>query len=304
MERENENSDALFPAVKISIVTPSFNQAAYLEAALRSVLEQDHQPLEYVVVDGGSGDGSAEIIRQYADRLAWSVSEPDGGQYDAINRGFARTSGEIMGWLNSDDMLAPWALSVVAEIFETLPEVEWLTSLAQIRWDARGRAVRCLPQRGFSRAGFFAGENLPRAGAFSTGWIQQESTFWRRSLWERAGGRVGAEWKLAGDFELWSRFWQHAKLCGVETPLGGFRFHGEQKTGAGHRTYLEEAESALAARGGRRHRLARRILRRCAQESCPRALRGWAARMGLLHPVKIVRHQRRTSRWEIVTAWN
>lgn len=290
--------------MKISIVTPSFNQAAFLEDAMRSVLDQRDAELEYFVMDGGSTDGSAEIIRRHADRLAGWASERDSGQYDAINRGFARSTGEVMGWLNSDDMLAPWALSVVAEIFETLPQVEWITSLAQLRWDARGRAVRCLPQRGFSRVGFLAGENLPRSGAFSTGWIQQESTFWRRSLWERAGGRVGAEFALAGDFELWARFWKHAELHGVETPLGGFRFHGDQKTGAGHERYLTEAERALASHGGKRHGAAKRTLRRWAQESCPRKLRGWAERAGLLHPVKLVRHQRRTGRWEIVTASN
>lgn len=290
--------------MKISIVTPSFNQAAFLEEAMLSVLAQKHAALEYFVMDGGSTDGSAEIIRRHGDRLAGWVSEPDGGQYDAINKGFARSTGEIMGWLNSDDMLTPWALSIVAEIFEMLPQVEWITSLAQIRWDARGRAVRCLPQRGFSRAGFFAGENLPRRGAFSTGWIQQESTFWRRSLWERAGGRVGAEFALAGDFELWARFWKHAELHGVETPLGGFRFHGEQKTGAGHERYLAEAERALAGHGGQRQGTLGQKLRRWAQESCPRGLRGWAARAGLLYPVKICRHDRATAHWEVVETSN
>ncbi len=284
----------------LSIVTPSFNQAAFLDEAMRSVLDQDHAPLEYIVVDGGSTDGSADIIRRHAPRLAWWTSEPDDGQYDAINRGFARSTGEVMGWLNSDDKLCPWALSVVAEIFETLPEVEWLTSLAPLRWDARGRAVRCLPQRGFSRAGFLAGENLPGRGGFSTGWIQQESTFWRRSLWERAGGRVGAEFKLAGDFDLWARFWKHAELVGVETPLGGFRFHGDQKTGAGHTAYLAEAERSLAAQGDRRRG---HFLRRWATESCPRPLRSFAAKAGLLHPVKICRHNRRTERWEVVRDW-
>jgi hypothetical protein len=290
--------------LKISIVTPSFNQAPFLEAALLSVLEQKHAPLEFLVVDGGSTDGSPAIIRKYAERLAWSVSEPDGGQYDALNKGFAHSTGEIMGWLNSDDQLTPWALSVVAEIFEALPEVEWLTSLAQIRWDAKGRAVRCLQQQGFSREGFLAGENLPAAGAFSTGWIQQESTFWRRSLWERAGGRVGANFRLAGDFDLWARFFELATLFGAETPLGGFRFHGAQKTGSGHERYLAEAEQVLAAHGGCRYGGAYAPLRRWAQESCPRGLRTLAGRAGLLYPVKICRHERTSGEWKIVTSWN
>ncbi|MGV3531524.1 MAG: hypothetical protein ACO1QR_04085, partial [Chthoniobacteraceae bacterium] len=137
-----------------------------------------------------------------------------------------------------------------------------------------------------------------------TGWIQQESTFWRRSLWEKAGGEVGARFRLAGDFDLWARFFEHAELYGVETPLGGFRFHGEQKTGAGHATYLEEAETILREQGGARHGVLRRALRRLGHESCPRQLRGMAVRAGLRYPVKICRHSRRSGMWEVVTSSN
>jgi glycosyltransferase involved in cell wall biosynthesis len=289
--------------MKISIVTPSFNQGRFLEEAMLSVLSQDHPEVEYIVVDGGSTDGSREIMQKHAPRLAWHVSEPDGGQYDAVNKGFAHATGEIMGWLNSDDKLTPWAGSVVSEIFEALPEVEWLTSLAQLRWDARGRAVRCLAQRGFSRAAFRGGEYLPKPGMFSSGWIQQESTFWRRSLWERAGGRVGADFRLAGDFELWARFFCHAELYGVEAPLGGFRFHGEQKTGGGHEKYLEEAERALALHGGARYGKLRGILRRWACRRPPGPFREVARRAGLLYPVKTCRHQRSSGAWKIVASW-
>jgi glycosyltransferase involved in cell wall biosynthesis len=289
--------------MKISIVTPSFNQCRFLEDSMLSVLSQGYPELEYIVVDGASKDGSPEIVRKYAERLAWWVSEPDTGHWDALHKGFAHSSGAIMGWLNSDDKLLPWSLNIVAEIFETFPEVEWLTSLAQIRWDARGRAVRCLPQPGFSRAGFLAGENLPRPGAFSTGWIQQESTFWRRSLWDRAGGHFRADFPLAADFELWARFFCHAELYGVETPLGGFRFHGEQKTGAGHERYWEEGERIIASLGGGRPGPAHRFLRRWAHRTAPGPLRELARRIGLLYPVKICRHQRATGAWRIVNTW-
>jgi len=113
----------------LSIVTPSFNQAPFLGETIASVLDQNYSAREYIVIDGGSADGSVDIIRQHADRITYWVSKPDRGQYDAINKGFGRASGEIMAWINADDMYAPWAFSVVGEIFATHPEVEWLTSL-------------------------------------------------------------------------------------------------------------------------------------------------------------------------------
>jgi glycosyltransferase involved in cell wall biosynthesis len=274
-------------SLKLSIVTPSFNQVRFLEAAMLSVLDQRPAAaaVEYVVMDGGSTDGSAEIIQRHADRLTHWQSEKDGGQYDAVTRGFTHTTGEIMGWLNSDDLYCPWAFAVVAEIFEILPDVQWLTTTTQIRWDAAGRAVRTLHVPGYSRGGFRRGEYLPVSGQFSLGWIQQESTFWRRSLWEKAGGQIGAGYPLAGDFELWARFFQHAGLYAVETPLGGFRFHGDQKTGGDRADYLAEAERALLAHGGVRHGALGRALRR----------RGW-----LRQPASIVRHHRQSGAWRVV----
>lgn len=283
--------------MRISLITPCLNQERFLEQTIRSILDQQYADLEYIVVDGKSTDGSTGIIQKYADRMAHWESEPDTGMYDALQKGFNRATGEIMGWLNADDLHAPWALSVVAEIFEALPEVEWLTSLMPLRWDARGRAVRCLPHGGYAKRAFFAGEYLPRPGAHTDGWIQQESTFWRRSLWERAGSRVATDLRLAGDFELWARFFEHAVLYGVETPLGGFRFHGAQLTGSSQEKYVAEAMAVLDGRGFRESNM----LSNFARRNCPPPL---AQRLGLLRPVKVCRHHKVRGVWTVVESLN
>lgn len=273
--------------MKFAIVTPSYNQDRFLEAAMLSVLDQSGVDIEYVVMDGGSTDGSRAIIERLAARLTHWESAKDGGQYDAITRGFAHTSGDVMAWLNSDDMLVPGALATVAEIFEQFPEVQWLTTTTQIRWDAAGRIARVLNVPGYTRDGFLAGEYLPRSGHFSVGWIQQESTFWRRSLWDKAGAQIGKAYPLAGDFELWARFFEHAELHAVEVPLGGFRFHGDQKTGGDRADYMTEAERALVAHGGRR----------------PRSILEWMRRHRFrTRTAKVVRHNRHGGLWELKTA--
>ncbi len=239
------------PTPKISIVTPSFNQGAFLSETLRSVLDQNYPNLEYVVVDGGSTDNSVDIIEQHAVRLAWWVSEKDAGQYDAINKGFARMSGDVMAWINSDDKYLPWTFSLVAEIFANRPEVQWLTSCYPLYWDSAGQVVNCLHYDGFNRKAFLRGAYMSDMPWWTRGWIMQEATFWRRSLWERAGGRIDTSLSIAADFELWARFYQHAELFGVGVPLAGFRVHKTQKTASQMETYRREAEEILRRLGGR-----------------------------------------------------
>ena len=225
------------------------------------------------------------------------MSERDGGQYAAVASGFARTSGEILGWLNSDDACVPGALSVVGEIFAQFPQIEWLTTTRPLFWDARGRAVRCEALPGFSRSGFLAGEHLPKEGSFGSGFIQQESTFWRRSLWEKAGGFDPA-FPLAGDFALWARFFEHAELFGIDAPLAGFRLHNEQKTGHRFAEYTREAEAALAKYGGAHSGSMRFVLRECARRM-PAVCWPTLARLGVMHRSRGVTRDLRRGVWTI-----
>jgi hypothetical protein len=239
---------------RISVVTPCLNGARYLEAAILSVVGQRYPNLEYVVIDGGSTDASVEIIRRHESALAGWVSEPDRGQAHALNKGFARTTGEIMGWLNTDDVLHPGSLWLLARTFRAFGEIEWLTGQASFV-EPGGATVIVEPPPRWSRLGFLAGDYR---------WIQQESTFWRRSLWDRAGSRLSEHHSLACDFELWVRFFRHARLHSSFGLVGALRLHPDQRTRRSMDVYEREAHEIIGAEQ-----------RRLLDEGMPQDSDGW-----------------------------
>lgn len=242
---------------RISIVTPSYNQGIYLEECIDSVLSQNYPNLEYVIMDGGSTDNSVGIIRKYEKYLAYWQSKPDGGQYDAINEGFKKTTGEIMAWLNSDDKYHHHALFKVAYIFTRCKTVEWMTG-RYTKWDKDGDVswihLENLPV--FSRERYLKRD-------YKEPFIQQESTFWLRSLWERASGRLRTDLKFAGDLELWVRFFRFAPLQRVDMLIGGYREHGNQKAVLFRDMYIEEAKGVLDEEIRRFHQEAYKEICRC-----------------------------------------
>ena len=231
---------------RITVVTPSFNQGKFLDAAIQSVLSQNYPNLEYIIIDGGSADDSVNVIKKYERYLTYWCSEPDGGHYEGVNKGFARATGEVMAWLNSDDMYCPWAFKTIATIMTEVTEVEWVSTLQPGGWDAEGYCTGFGSLAGFAKEAFLDGGYLPSPNRPTIGWIQQESTFWRRSLWQKVACRIDTEFQLAGDFELWSRFFLHSSLFGVTCPLAGFRAHANQRSSAALQ-YRAEAERSLVA---------------------------------------------------------
>jgi GT2 family glycosyltransferase len=286
-------------SMKISIVTPSFNQNTFLDRAMRSVIGQEVEDLEYLVIDGGSTDGSVGTVKSYAARLAFWRSRPDKGYADALNEGFARSSGEVMGWLNSDDMLTPWALRAVETIFRALPEVEWITTLYPLVMNEEGVVIAARQNEGYSAKAFYRGRNVPLAPRFYTSVIQQESTFWRRSLWERAGAHLDDGLRMAGDFELWARFFRHAELYAVGVPLGCFRFQKQSFTSSAMADYLNECRTVLRRYGYRNPTAVETTVRRVAR-FLPRRLYPLT---GLAYPVTKIRQEGRGSEWIISREW-
>ncbi|QWR78765.1 glycosyltransferase [Candidatus Magnetomonas plexicatena] len=224
---------------RITIVTPSFNQAAFLEECIVSVISSGYPNLQYIVMDGGSTDGSLEIIHRYEKYLSHCQSAPDGGQYEAINEGFKLADGEIMGWINSDDKLHPGALWTVAKVFTVNKDVQWIMGRPTV-WTENGKLASVLdPIPKWCRGFYLEGKIGPPH-------IQQESTFWRSELWENAGGCIDSSLKYAGDLELWARFFRHTSLYSVDAIISGFRARTGQKTcGQGIDLYNEEAELIL-----------------------------------------------------------
>lgn len=188
------------------------------------MLGQRYPGLEYIVMDDGSTDGSSDILSKYSKHFSQYVKGPNRGFGAVLHDGLTRCTGEIMAWLNSDDLYLPGTLHTVAEIFRDCPEVDWLVG-SSLRCDDESRVIETTAVEGFSRTLFFSGRYLGGHPNWNGRWVPQESVFWRRSLWEKAGGYFLKERLQYGDFELWTRFWQHADLHALPLPLAVYRIH-------------------------------------------------------------------------------
>jgi len=202
----------------VSIITPSYQQAAYLEQTIRSVLDQDYPNLEYIVIDGGSTDGSLEIIRRYEDRIARWISEPDSGQTDAINKGFSIAQGSILAWLNSDDLYYPGAVSAAVRCFQQRPQAGLVYGNADYV-DEDGLVIGRFPaaQTNYRklRRGFVH--------------IPQQAAFFRADLWKKVGP-LDPTFYFAMDYDLWVRLAAETEVHFHPELWAAFRLHKQAKS--------------------------------------------------------------------------
>ncbi|MET4608593.1 glycosyltransferase involved in cell wall biosynthesis [Bradyrhizobium sp. JR4.1] len=287
---------------KISIVTPSFNQGRFIESNILSIQNQNYPALEHIIIDGGSTDETLLKLERHKEQLTSIVSEKDDGQYHAINKGFSLATGDVLAWLNSDDVYIPGALRVVGEIFRKFPQIEWRTTRLPLAIEEDGTPIKATPVHGFTRAGFLKGENLPGLGWPATCYIQQESTFWRRSLWEQAGGRLDTNYRMAGDFDLWARFFEHAELYSVDVPIGCFRRHADQRTSTTFTKYVEEAKAIFARAGGHAPTGVIQEARIWLRQAAPPKLRSWAFDRKLIQPAPTVTYDWGTREWVLLAS--
>jgi glycosyltransferase involved in cell wall biosynthesis len=213
----------------VSIVTPSYNQARFLETTLHSVLDQDFPKIEYLVVDGASTDGSVDIIRRYADRLTWWVSEKDSGQSEAINKGLRRARGEFVGWLNSDDVYLPGAVSAAVAVFKSNPAAGVVYGDA-LAIDAEGRSLNLMRSRQYSLLDLLA---------FNI--ICQPAAFMRRSVLEQVD-YLNLDYHLLMDNLLWINMAATAPLIHVPQVWASARYHDQAKNRTGGASYGREAK--------------------------------------------------------------
>jgi glycosyltransferase involved in cell wall biosynthesis len=222
---------------RVSLVTPSYNAAPYLRSAIDSVLEQDYPNIEYLVMDGGSTDETVSILREYGEKVCW-VSEKDQGQSDAISRGFARTTGTILGWLNADDVLKPDAVHTAVEAFLENPAAALIYGNADFIDETGNLIAPCTVVEPFAR------QRLIDYGDY----IIQPAAFFSRAAYESVGGLdTSLHWAM--DWDLWIRLAQDYEFVYVENILASYRWLGSNKTAVGGFDRLDEVETVAKKYG-------------------------------------------------------
>lgn len=224
--------------MKISIITPSFNQGHFIEETIKSVLYQKHSNLEYIIVDGGSTDGTLNTLKKYEGKLRWT-SEKDNGQSEAINKGIQMATGDIISFLNSDDQYFPYTLYEVVTFFKKNPHAYWVTGDYYII-DAKGKRIRSYVRWYKKFLRYFSSLFTLSVANY----VIQPSTFWRRDVLETIG-LFDESLQYDMDYDYWLRLGKKYRLYAINRPLSLFRLHGSSKSGLHYRKQFDEEIKVL-----------------------------------------------------------
>lgn len=221
---------------KISVITPSYNQAQFLETTIKSVLSQNYPNLEYIIIDGGSNDGSEDIIRKYASELAYWCCEKDEGQSDAINKGFSKATGEILCWINSDDTLLTGVLHHVNELYSNHNnDSPWWNCGSAELIDANGKLLR---NRDVTEV------NLEVFAVWNQKWFAQQAVFWNKAMWQ-AVAPVNRDLYYSMDLDLWMRMYSVSKPVITSQRLAQYRLHADAKCASDQGAILLECSQVI-----------------------------------------------------------
>jgi glycosyltransferase involved in cell wall biosynthesis len=215
---------------KISIVTPVFNCAKYIEETIQSVLAQDYQNIEYIIIDGGSTDGTCEVIEKYSKQINFFVSEKDQGMYDALDKGFKMAEGKYLSWLNADDLYFNNCISRTIELMEK-NNYQWINGISATLLE---KEIKLRPL--YHYPSIIIKNRLMTPCLW--GYIPQESTIFTKELYIKSGG-INRELKYAGDFDLWNKFSKNSELISINIPIGIFRKRDNQIS-QNQKIYLRE----------------------------------------------------------------
>jgi glycosyltransferase involved in cell wall biosynthesis len=240
---------------KLSIVIPSFNQGKYIERTIRCILLQNYPSIEVIVIDGNSVDNSLEIIKKYQGYFKYWKSEEDSGMYDALDKGFALASGDVMGWSPTGDTYVSKALYHVGKVFLN-QKIKWVTSSFKIKCDEQLFEYARYQVGTFTKESFFSGKHFIGGCDCAKYMIQQQSTFWRKEVWIKSGSSMNKTLRGAGDFELWARFFRHNfELYQINEPVGVFMNHEGQESVANMDNLIREQRKVFEKYGGECKRL-------------------------------------------------
>jgi glycosyltransferase involved in cell wall biosynthesis len=211
--------------MKISIVVPCYNMEQYIEKTIQSIINQQYPNLELIIVDGGSTDKTLDILSRYTKYIHLLISEKDEGQYNAINKGLSKATGDVLAWLNADDVYFPWTFEHVSIFFNNYPKQSWISGSTSLM-NEKG-VINGLNDNIITKPNYFVKNGWFRSGLY--GYLQQEGMFWKKELWDKVGG-LNENYKLAADFELWTKFSNHSTLVSFGLPLSCFRIRQNSRS--------------------------------------------------------------------------